>query len=72
MGHYLNFQCYCSKQRKVESINTLYQWAYHTRSPEFLNNEIKNIEEILKKKWYSEAFNKNLIIKSQNLEDWIF
>ena len=40
IGHYLNFQFYCSHRRKVVLINIMHHRDYNICSPEFLNDEI--------------------------------
>ena len=63
--NYLNFQSHCNKWRKVGLIKTLYHRTYQICSPEFFNDEIKNIKEILRKNGYAETLVKR-VIESQS------
>ena len=65
MGHHLNVQSHCNKRRKVGLIKTLHHRDYQTCSPEFLNDEIENLKETLKKNEYPEFFIKR-VIESQS------
>ena len=60
-GQYVNYHSYCSDKRKINLIRTLCDRAKKICSPNYLDNEIRNIKDILLDNGFPESLIVNTI-----------